>query len=497
MAAITGVVENTLFNYLSGRSDLKVSVLVAIANATGANVAWLATGEGPMMRSDSESARLSGPAATLPGAPEGPEESLVDVARQPRGMRLTKEREKRRALPKISVNDQWVGGPNAMDDWCGFADDDEDGDEQEVARSAPPESPAPVVNATPLVPESFRRFAPDIDLAVTGYARCSTTGHLEGDKKHPDLPMPDGLREVDGDAFYVVAKGSSMIPEGIEDGDYCLVSPNTSLSAGLRVWLKDRQKRACIKRLVDITDKTYKLRGWLDPVKGRAQNYDDEWMISNIAEKGVVLAVYRGKPDPKNPPEMIADPRARKGAPPDHKPPHQAAQTDSPGAPSHRLEADKGTVATVAAKDPHEVATHPDFVAIPRYDVEAAAGSGGAFVDQELTTGYYAFSRVWLRRRGLIIGKLSVISISGDSMEPDLHKGDLVLIDHAQTRPRDGLIYIVRYSDGLYAKRVQMLLGSQVDLVSSNSLYKPISVKLDEAADFAVIGRVVASVHEW
>ena len=159
---------------------------------------------------------------------------------------------------------------------------------------------------------------------------------------------------------------------------------------------------------------------------------------------------------------------------------HQAARTDAPASPTRRPTADRGTVASVSAND-----------------VEAAAGSGGAFVDREVTTGYYAFSRVWLRRRGLIVGKLSVISVTGDSMEPDLREGDLVLIDHAQTRPRDGLIYIVRYSDGLYAKRVQMLLGGQVDLVSSNSLYKPISVKLDEATDFDVIGRVVASVHEW
>ncbi|MEG9884905.1 MAG: hypothetical protein V6Z86_09960, partial [Hyphomicrobiales bacterium] len=46
--------------------------------------------------------------------------------------------------------------------------------------------------------------------------------------------MPCGLLEVDGDAFYVVAKGSSMIPEGIEDGDYCLISLNTRFVAGLR-----------------------------------------------------------------------------------------------------------------------------------------------------------------------------------------------------------------------------------------------------------------------
>ena len=130
-------------------------------------------------------------------------------------------------------------------------------------------------------------------------------------------------------------------------------------------------------------------------------------------------------------PMLRADSQAARSAP---------AESAAP-APTRRPTADRGAVATVSARDSREVAIHPDFVAIPRYDVEAAAGSGGAFVDQEVGTGYYAFGRLWLRRRGLIVGKLSVISVTGDSMEPDLREGDLVLIDHAQTRPRDGLIY--------------------------------------------------------
>ena len=360
-----------------------------------------------------------------------------------------------------------------------------------LIQSGPPESDASAPSPV-MVPDTFRCFAPDIDLAVTGYARCSTMGHLQGDKKHPDLPMPVGLREVDADSFYVVAKGASMKPEGIEDGDYCLVSPNTSLKPGVRVWLKDCQGRACIKRLTGVTNTAYRLRGWLDADGKPHKPYSNEWTLRNIASQGVVLAVYRGKPDAKNPPEMIADPQA----PPDRKPLHQTAQTDSPGAPAHHIKADQGPPATVESDDSREVATHPHFVAIPRYDVESA-GSGGVFVDQEVATGYYAFSRVWLKRRGLTVGKLSVIPVTGDSMEPDLREGDLVLVDHTQTRPHDGRIYIVRYSDRLYAKHVQMLPGDRVSLISSNSLYRPIGIKMDEAADFAVIGRVVASVHEW
>ena len=170
---------------------------------------------------------------------------------------------------------------------------------------------------------SFHHFVPDIDLAVTGYARCSTMGHLHVQHDLPDLPMPCGLREGDGEAFYVVAKGASMIPEGIEDGDYCLISRNRPCVAGVRVWLKDGQGRACIKRLTGITDTTYQLRGWLDPHATTPHTpYSDEWMIANIVEKGVVLAVYRGKPDAEAPPALIADPKA----PPECTPKRQAGR---------------------------------------------------------------------------------------------------------------------------------------------------------------------------
>ena len=82
----------------------------------------------------------------------------------------------------------------------------------------------------------FDTFSPDIDLPVRGWAKCSLFGHLEDERTFSDLPMPVGIRERDAEAFYAIATGPSMVPEGIGPGDYCLVSPNTPLAAGMRVW---------------------------------------------------------------------------------------------------------------------------------------------------------------------------------------------------------------------------------------------------------------------
>ena len=153
------------------------------------------------------------------------------------------------------------------------------------------------------------RFAPDMDMPARGYAKCSVAGHLQTEKEYHEPPAPVGIREVDADSFYVVAKGSSMIPEGIQEGDYCLVSPNTPLAPGARVWLKDKRNGACIKRLLSESDTAYDLRGWNPPQLGRQRNHYIQWFKTDIVEQGSILAVYRGRPDAAKPPPLIPDPK--------------------------------------------------------------------------------------------------------------------------------------------------------------------------------------------
>jgi phage repressor protein C with HTH and peptisase S24 domain len=138
----------------------------------------------------------------------------------------------------------------------------------------------------------------------------------------------------------------------------------------------------------------------------------------------------------------------------------------------------------------------PDFVSVPRYAVEASAGQGALPGDEE-TTGFYAFNRKWLARRGLNPDRLSIISVKGDSMEPGFCNNDLILVDQAQTRPADGLIFVFRVDTDLFLKRVQTLPDGNLQLISANKMYPPILVDATKSTAFKVIGRVVASMHEW
>ncbi|WP_150526520.1 XRE family transcriptional regulator [Roseibium sediminis] len=142
------------------------------------------------------------------------------------------------------------------------------------------------------------------------------------------------------------------------------------------------------------------------------------------------------------------------------------------------------------------ISDEQEFVPIKRFDVEVSAGYG-SLVEAEIGTAYYAFNRSWLKRRDLNPDDLSVLAVRGDSMEPELHDGDLILLDRANTDPADGDICVVRYSNELFVKRVQMMPNSRIALLSTNSFYSPITINPREDDDLAFVGKVVASMHEW
>ncbi len=132
----------------------------------------------------------------------------------------------------------------------------------------------------------------------------------------------------------------------------------------------------------------------------------------------------------------------------------------------------------------------PDGLAmIPQLELGFSMGGGSVFEDYP-SQGVMPFQRDWLR--GLMRGRLDQLFVArgdGDSMEPTLKDGDIVLIDTAQ---RDILqqdrIWAVSYGDLGMIKRVRRLPGGTYQLISDNPNVTPISAYDGE---MHVIGRVV------
>jgi phage repressor protein C with HTH and peptisase S24 domain len=134
------------------------------------------------------------------------------------------------------------------------------------------------------------------------------------------------------------------------------------------------------------------------------------------------------------------------------------------------------------------------YVYIPLYDVRAAAG-GGSIVENEHVVDVLAFKEDWIRQElRAAPNDLRLIFVEGDSMEPDLRAGDIVLIDHTDTTARREGIYVIRMDGALLVKQLQRLPGGVLKVLSRNQAYESFTIpvaQLEERDGFAVIGRVV------
>jgi phage repressor protein C with HTH and peptisase S24 domain len=143
-------------------------------------------------------------------------------------------------------------------------------------------------------------------------------------------------------------------------------------------------------------------------------------------------------------------------------------------------------------KHPGQVVSAADYVFVPLYDVSSATGQG-AFVNAEPTTEALAFRREWLRSRIAASPRdLSLLNVRGDSMEPTLRDGDVIMINRADTAVGEG-IYVFFLDGWLFVKRLQ-LRGVEIWMVSENKAAGS-GAPLENFGEFEepsrIIGRVV------
>lgn len=112
-----------------------------------------------------------------------------------------------------------------------------------------------------------------------------------------------------------------------------------------------------------------------------------------------------------------------------------------------------------------------DFVQVPFYDQRAAAGYGAAAAD-EPPASFFSFRRDWVRATlGGDPARLAILPASGDSMEPLIHEGDLLLIDLSVTVPAGVGIYVMERGGDLLVKSVHPLLSGGLIVDSLNKAY--------------------------
>jgi phage repressor protein C with HTH and peptisase S24 domain len=147
-----------------------------------------------------------------------------------------------------------------------------------------------------------------------------------------------------------------------------------------------------------------------------------------------------------------------------------------------------------------------EHIFIPLYNVTAAAGLCGIINGEVVEVeDRFPFKRYWLERkgyRGSRISDLALIRARGESMEPTIYSGEVMLIDlgeHVRIPEaiRNGAIYIVRWGvtqEEISVKRVHLDWPERkAILISDNPLYRPKEVDLttyDRLQDF-ILAKVI------
>jgi len=143
-------------------------------------------------------------------------------------------------------------------------------------------------------------------------------------------------------------------------------------------------------------------------------------------------------------------------------------------------------VAATGVNTPRIRAKTAEWVDIPRLALGASAGPGAVAIDED-AGDRFRFRQRWLRTLGLDPAQLSVIEVTGDSMDPTLRDGDEILVDRSQRPWRDG-IHVVRIDDVLLVKRLEQGAAGMIGVISDNPAYPR---TLRAAADVMIVGRVV------
>ncbi|MGJ8606194.1 MAG: S24 family peptidase [Marivita sp.] len=150
---------------------------------------------------------------------------------------------------------------------------------------------------------------------------------------------------------------------------------------------------------------------------------------------------------------------------------------------------------TAGAEQP-PVADPEEFAHIPLHEASLAAGAGAANGDEPIVD-YLSFRRDWLRRIGTAPANAVLARVSGDSMEPTIWAGDMVLVDRSKTvvpvrtsssKKGRSAIYAVLDDGHARVKRIERPSEDQIMLLSDNPDYGP---EFGDTKTLTIIGKVM------
>jgi phage repressor protein C with HTH and peptisase S24 domain len=145
---------------------------------------------------------------------------------------------------------------------------------------------------------------------------------------------------------------------------------------------------------------------------------------------------------------------------------------------------------------PHHADKAAGPVRIRRVQLRPSAKSTELTIRPDEKTGEEIYlGREWLQSGGYDDQMLIALLMAGESMEPGLYAGDILVVNLADRQPSDGEVFVLAYEDTVLTRRLIRDAGGWW-LCSDSSEQRRFPRKQYSADQCSVIGRVVYRLSE-
>ena len=140
------------------------------------------------------------------------------------------------------------------------------------------------------------------------------------------------------------------------------------------------------------------------------------------------------------------------------------------------------------------------YVIIPHVDVKFSAGNGhlAAYEPSHKDVGS-AQLLSWVHKKKVSPKNLITVDIDGDSMEPNIKSGSVVMLDKSVNtleQVQSGKVYAIRYGNELKIKRLSRRFDGALIIDSDNPQYQREIVEPEQLEHISIIGKYVSHSYD-
>lgn len=141
------------------------------------------------------------------------------------------------------------------------------------------------------------------------------------------------------------------------------------------------------------------------------------------------------------------------------------------------------------------VTLYSDYIEIEHIHIKPSCGKGTIVFDEPEITPIKLGTQLIMSVLRIPNPKfLKIFTASGDSMEPVIENGDVLLVDTSRTDFNNGGIFLLTINNDWFVKRLRKRLSGELDIISDNDKYPIETFKTNDAIEINVIGRIVKNL---